>query len=377
MNLLKIGNLDIQPEKWTDATCVFDRIYVLGIQQNISNFERVLFCDMEFTKTVRLLLKIQARCNRHRFLNSLSVLCLKLIRRMTKKQLLEVAEMDYDEILVSYSDYDYSSLLLYLIAPYLKRNIRITRAYKETRSTYNFLEMMSFKLSNRIVLNSEYNKSFLEKKYNLIFDKKDVVLNIDEDYRQSQTQEKIQYAKKLSSYDNKIHAVILAGRVLSDKKERRSGSRLYYVDLIEKLLACGMVVHLQTKTIVPYKNYNPYHEIAIKNSDFVIENSINFSENRWKSYNILSQYDIGILHAHANEDSSYFFDKVNLPHRYFEYELAHVVPIDIKGENILVDKKAEEGHALVVNDFAEISFEMLSKIVWEYPTFVEYISTLY
>ena len=68
---------------------------------------------------------------------------------------------------------------------------------------------------------------------------------------------------------------------------------------------------------------------------------------------------------------------MNIPHRYYAYQLAHVVPIDKKGENLIIDKKASEKHALVINDYCELKSADFSKIKWDTPSFKEYFEILY
>lgn len=378
MVLLKIGDLDIEKERWEDAKCVFDKLIVFEYSKGNENTDFIEFKNLVFPSLSKTLLKVVNKTNIKKHLSFVTRTCLSLMRLNLKKQLKAIAGLDYDQVLVSYSDLDHSSLLFYLIKPYLKKGVKVTRSYKETRDNFDFLEKKSFALADRTVLNSVYNKAYIEKKYPHVFDGKEMLFDLDEDFRKDGTEKTIKYAQKLSVKDKKIHAVLLAGRILSDPNDVRSGSRLYYVDLINKMLNCGIVIHLYTRAITPCEDgSNPYLELAKENKNFVIEGPLDISKDPGAAYSLLSRYDIGILHAHYGTGSSYYFDKVNLPHRYFAYQLAHVAPVDIKGENLLVDDKAKEKHALIVNDFSEITFEKIAEIEWEYPSLKDYIQTIF
>ena len=381
MKLLKIGNLDINEEKWIDCLYVFETVtffeYISFDRPCID--KNLVFVSLKLSFVSKALLHLLYIAKSFRILNPLSSFFVWLIRLFEKKQLKAISQYEYHEVYVSYSDFDYSSFLLCLIRPYLKKGVRITRAYKETRNTYDYLEYKSFIVSDRIVLNDIGNKLFFEQKFKKkgLFDNKIIVFDVDEDWRESSLPNKISFKSKKSLQDGKRHAVILAGRVLSNPDDKRSGSRLYYVDLIKELLKAGVVVHLQAKRIVPYNGYNPYLELQKESKDFFIENTIDFSKNELLSYSILSEYDFGILHAHCTKQSSYLFDRVNIPHRYYAYHLAHVVPIDKRGENIIIDKKASQNHAIVYENIDEIVSANLANIVWDMPSLRQYFETLY
>lgn len=203
------------------------------------------------------------------------------------------------------------------------------------------------------------------------------MFGLDEDVRSQRVFHSFQYSKKLSDIDGRIHAVILAGRVLSNPNEPRSGGRLYYINLINSLIDSGIVVHLYTGKIIPYNGVDLYHELAKNRKEFIIEGVLDFVNDRENAYRTLSQYDIGVCHAHLPEAEVTVFDKVNIPHRYYEYQIAHVVPFDLRGCNLLLEKKAEQNHALICNNYSEISFESIRKIQWETNSFAEYIYKIY
>ncbi|MCR4660962.1 MAG: hypothetical protein K5765_03045 [Clostridia bacterium] len=376
MNLLKIGMLNTPENRWKDSLSIFDNVTVLRVFEE-KEVEGINVVSIKFKKLQWLVKVILNRTKKIRFLNFISVLLILVLRMLCYKKIKIIKTIEYDEIHVSYNDFDESSLLFMLFKPYLKKDVRITRAYKEMRNNYDYLEKCSFLYADRIVFTTEDSKLFIENKYGNIFQNKDVVCGLDEDYRLSSIINNVTYAKKISDEDKKIHAVILAGRVLSNPFDKRSGSRLYYIDLIQELLSYGVVVHLQAKKITDYNGKNPYYDLEKSNDNFIIEHDIDFSSDALKSYNTLSKYDVGILHAHHNNKSSYEFDRINIPNRYYEYEISHVVPIEIKGKNVIMDRMNEQKKALCLDSFKNIKLEQTKDIIWDTPSFSFYINSLY
>ncbi|NLD49176.1 MAG: hypothetical protein GX660_18605 [Clostridiaceae bacterium] len=375
MRLLKIGTLNMPRNRWEDALDIFDDIdvFCFDTEEEIKN-DHIHYIKFDTSKMLSFFFYRAARhfnYNRNKIL--LCKMCLNIIRLLNISLLRRVNRTEYDAVHSSYNDFDESAFLTVLLKPEA-----YVRAQKETRLYYSFFEKWAFQHASRIVLNDPLNLELFEKKYGQGFvDKKKMVYNIDEDVRTYRLRGNIEYEKKLSNLDNKIHAVILAGRVLSDPSDSRSGGRLYYIDLIKKLLSAGIVVHLHTANIVEHDGNNPYKELASTNRDFIIEDKLDFSKEPEKAYGILSRYDVGICHAHLPNSEVTEFDKVNIPHRYYEYHLAHVAPIDIRGGNLLLEKKMKDNHALIVNSFSELYLDDIRKIDWDTPFFADYINELY
>lgn len=375
MRLLKIGTLNIPRERWIDALLYFDDIDVLCFdsEKEIDN-EKIHYYKINSKSILnKILIKYIM------FMSSspkLTILCdflLKIFRLVNKRIMKKIKDNKYDYIHSSYNDFDESALLTNALKP--NNYIRIQ---KETRLSYSYIEKSAFENANIVVLNDELNLELYRRKYGSSFlDNKKIIYGLDEDVRSKNISSMIKYDKKLSEDDGRIHAVILAGRVLSNPNDPRSGGRLYYVNLIKKLNDAGIVVHLYTGKIVPWEGKNPYIEMEKENSDFIIEGSLDFVNDTINAYKQLSMYDIGVCHAHLENAEVTEFDKVNIPHRYYEYHLAHVVPFDIKGGNLLLEKKAKEGYALICNDYTEISLELIKKINWETDYFDSYIRKLY
>lgn len=377
MKLLKIGTLNLPRNRWLDALEYFEKVYVF-----CWDFE----CELDNEKFVYIKIPSATflnKCCRFFIVRTTSrksffyiqKVFIYIFKMINKKYIKRIPFNEIDCFHSSYNDFDESNLFT-LILP---RNLKITRAQKETRIDNNNLEYACMKRCERIILNDIACKKFFEQKYgNTFFDGKEVVLNLDEDVRYSKLASIIEYSSKLSEKDGKIHAVILAGRVLSDKKDKRSGGRLYYLDTINSLLEVGIVVHLHTKTIVPFFGENPYEVLATENKNFIIEPPLDFEDDPKRAYRTLSRYDIGILHAYITTESVSLFDKVNIPHRYYEYLLGHVCPIVPKGKSIVIERLFKEKRSgLIYEKLSDITLDKLQDVCYEGVYFKDYFQDLY
>ena len=372
MRLLKIGTLNVPNNRWEDALDVFSEIVVFCFpnERELVN-DRIKYIYLPSSYSNRLLLRIINAFAKIKMACYISYVLICIFRVLNLRTIRLIKSIKFDAVHSSYNDFDHSDLLTIIL------NVKnYTRAQKETRIKYNFCEKLAFLRAQRLVLNSQLNKELFISKYGNIFKDKTVLYNLDEDVR-GKDMCNIALSNKLSSVDKRIHAVILAGRVLSTPHDKRSGGRLYYIPLIEKLLSNNIIVHLHTNTIIEYNGYNPYIELSQKNPNLIIEKKLDFIQESTTAYKVLSRYDIGILHAHIQGHEVTEFDRINIPHRYYEYHLAHVIPVDIIGQNRLIDEKAKENKAIVVKEFSELSLDKISKIKWETPTFSQYIYELY
>lgn len=337
MKLLKVGTLNIPQNRWLDALEKFEKVYVLcwDSEKELNN-EYFIYIKIPLNFFNKFCYSLIRRMNHEKFLRFFEKICINLFSFVNRRTLRKIPFDEIDYIHSSYNDFDESNLFTVI----LPEKYEITRAQKESRIENDNLEYFCMQRSSRIILNDIECKKFFENKYGKnFFVNKNVLVDLDEDVRYSRLNNIIELDSKLSSVDGKIHAVILAGRVLSDVDEQRSGGRLYYVDIIETLLKAGFVVHLHTKMIIPNKDgCNLYAELAQRDNNFIIENPLDFECNPKSAYKILSRYDIGILHAYNLTHKVIFFDKVNIPHRYYEYQLAHVCPIVPEGCTIVIEK---------------------------------------
>lgn len=344
IKILKLGRLNIQPERWVDALNTVKEVTVVmepsKEYQNPSFNYFYLDLSSFINHVIYHFILVNNDKESKRIIMRFLIWCLRIVNSRKICNILK--QCDYNEVHVSYNDFDESALFLLLFKPYLKKNVRITRAYKESRPGYRYLEEESFKQSGRIILNEKENIEFFKEKYgDSIFRGKEIITQLDEDALGEKFIKGIEYAPKLSERDGKKHVVILASKVFSDFSDPRSGSRLFYIPLIKSFIESGVVVHLHTLLIVPDKDgVNQYERLCKEYPGyFIIESPLAFDGDRWKEgYYTLSRYDYGILHNFIDNTSNSEFDKYNIPHRYFEYQLAHVTPILLKGKTIVMER---------------------------------------
>lgn len=381
MKLLKLGRLEKPIGRWRDALHVFDRISVLKLYKDELEDSSFSYIKVNNNLSIRVLAKLASLLNEKKNASWILDLAFSLLRYPATVQIRkQLKKCEYDYVHVSYNDYDESALLLVLIHPFLKKDALITRAYKETRPEWKYMERKSFILSDRVVLNAEENITFFEKKYGKdIFTGKTVLTGLDEDAIGEEYVNKVKYAEKLSTVDNRRHMVILCGRAFSDTSDPRSGSRLFYVAMIKEFLESGFVVHLHTLKIFPDKNgVNQYEVLREKYKDsFFIESPLSFDDAHFEeSYKVLSRYDYGVLHNFVEGTPNTEFDKYNIPHRYYEYELAHVAPILLKGKTIVMQRiMKEEKTGIVYSKPSDIS--LTDKCNYKISVFSDYIKSIY
>ena len=382
IKILKLGRLNIQPERWVDALETVKKVTVImepSKELQNPSFEYFYLNLTSFINHVIFhFIQVYNEKQNHAPIMRFLIWILRLVNR--GKILRIMKSLDYNEVHVSYNDFDESALFLLLFKPYLKKDVRITRAYKESRPGYRFLEEQCFKLSDRIILNEKENVDFFVNKYGeTLFKGKEVIIEQDEDALGEKFIKGIEYAPKLSVQDGKKHVVILASKVFSDSLDTRSGSRLFYIPLIKSFIESGIVVHLHTLLIVPDKEgINQYEKLSQEfPNSFIIESPLAFDGERWKEgYCTLSRYDYGILHNFIENTSNSEFDKYNIPHRYFEYQLAHVVPILLEGKTIVMERVMKEKQSGVIYKSPK---DLLAehKIIFDIRSFNKYINSLY
>ena len=211
------------------------------------------------------------------------------------------------------------------------------------------------------------------------FEGKEILIDLDEDVLGKKYINGINRQSKLSCSDGRKHLVILAGRVMSDNSDIRSGSRLYYIPLIKKFLQAGMAVHLHTLRIILDKDGINQYEVLKKAFPnlFFIEKPLDFSGDNWKdSYSVLSRYDYGIMHNYLEGTSNSEFDKFNIPHRYYEYLLSHVIPILPQNKTVVLEKIITNNKSGVVyKDISELHNDY--NINFDVMSFEDYIKKVY
>jgi len=354
INLLKIGPLNIPITKWLDLSEEFDKIYIYcnSIEERdflngIKHIERdnqkrsqFIFERTEESKMHLIIKIILLKLGKYRLLEPiLYLLCWTYSKTLFKysdflKKYKRVKN-NIDFVLSSYNDFDRSFYECTLLK-FWGKSKPIIRSYKEHRCKYNFFEKYSLKMSTGVILPSLKNKTFFEKFYKIKFKNFRIA---DEDWRNSffvnYIFEKSVYKKMGVKEKNTPHIVILTG-IATYKKEIRSGSRYNYINLIENLLKCGMKVTLHAKKIVSNREENiscinnPYTDLEKKYNTFRILPPLNFNNKPIHSYQILSNYDAGILHNIKSDEKISIFSKMNIPNRFYDYIISGVIPLVIK-----------------------------------------------
>ncbi len=381
MRLLKIGMLDMQSERWLDALETFESVTVIKGIRDEKQVDGLNYYEFDMhTSLRRLLLRFIMHFNENRHIQWFEYLLICLYRLTINDEKKFLKGLEYDEVHVSYNDYDESALLLCLLKPYLRKGVRITRAYKETRPEFKYLERKAFEYSDRIVLNANENYDFFVKKYGkALFDNKEIICGLDEDAIGKKYISGMVYLDKLSKIDGKYHVVILAGRVFSDNTDLRSGSRLYYIPMIKECIKAGLIVHLHTMHIYNDKlGINQYEVLKEQYPDtFFIEPALDFTGENWKNaYSTLTRYDYGIMHNFIEGTPNTEFDKYNIPHRYYEYQLAHVAPLLLNNKTIVMQRILKEQQTGVIySDFKELLKPLT--VTFNINCFANYIKELY
>jgi len=242
---------------------------------------------------------------------------------------------DYDFIWVGDNDFDGSNLIVKKLKKYMK--LPIYRSYKETRFSYSKSEKNMLEKSDKLILPHELYINFFSELYDLDIKDKTVFADLDWRYSKTISWVKNLEVKKLSYFDNVPHVCILTGVAIWDPSEKRSGNRYYFIDTINDLIKIGAIVHLHTFKIVKNRESNlvdknnPYEDLT-KSGKLFIEKPLNLYAGS-EDYYLLKRYDAGIMHPKIHDELKesnyplYKFQQINIPNRFYEYQMADVVPI--------------------------------------------------
>lgn len=385
--LLKLGGRKHLGEmRWKGALELYEKVYCVCTYRDPAweiEDDRVEIIDLKKTGLTKNLIGILVRTKAKRYLFGFNWLLIYAIRLLNRQWLKKIKEIDADDILCSYGDYDLSDMTFLLAKPSIKG--RVVRAYKETRPAYNFLEHEAFKLADKVVFYDAAVKRFLEKKYGAdFFADKQVQLNLDENVLPSCIMNSIQYQPKLSAKDGLVHVVILTFRVDSAPNRARDEGRYYYLDMIKRLIDAGFVVHLHCAQYNDDNGVNRYQLLMEENPgrfymEAPLEMKHSSSAETWvQSCEILSRYDAGILHNIVEKSSVSEFDRINVPHRYFAYQAAHVLPLLEDGHNSVLEKRfAEKKCGFVYHELADIVGVQNLDAQFEMLTYEEYLKHVF
>ena len=387
-NIIKIGLLDLPENRWLDALSRFDEIYNIVLNPNETNrlneprirsIYLVDFNDTVIRKKINSAI-MRLLINRKNINGLVFWILVKTFRFLNYRRLSRIInDLDYEYCHSSYNDYDNSDLITIILKPYLKT--QIIRVQKETRPEFSIKEKECFNLADVLVFNSRHNLNFFQEKYGRdLFLNKKVLFDLDEDWRKYKVWEYPVNYRKLSSIDGNKHVVILTGTAHCTPNNKRSGSRQFYINLINDLLSFGLCVHLHAINFELDENgVNLYEQIALQQPRFKLHSSLDFVNDTNNAYVQLASYDFGILHNFIDGTSVSFFDRYNVPHRFFEYQIANVVPVILENQTIVVEDLIKiHNCGLILADYSELQNQInLNDIKFLTPSFKDYINQLY
>lgn len=277
-----------------------------------------------------------------------------ITQEFTKSDILIIGDNDYD------GSFALASICSLLGIPYVL-------TFKETRFRQNdILERLAIEGATKIVVPHQGYIDLLKEKHGINISKKAIFADVD--WRSRFIFDKYicgKQVQKLSEKDGRFHVCILSSRAIWDPKETRSSGRYYYVEIIEKLLKAGFIVHLHTRIIIKsldepiLARENPYTRLEKQYPNrFFIEEHIDLRKP--EGYYELMKYDLGLLTSGKIEDSTFMeFEQYNIPNRYYEYKHAGLIPIAPAGVLKYLEKNSED--TIFFNDPLEI-YEKLPKI---------------
>lgn len=374
-NVLRIGGLNIAASRFLDFLRRDEIKYmtIVDFEQN-SKYINDLYKTAEFFNCRHLLKKLNVQWIKTDFGQKVFR---RLLRRfylptpykfsfkMIALELMRVLNLNnYDLIWVGDNDFDDSNLLFYFSHKLIGKKKSFIRSYKETRFRKKWTEEYMLKNSGALIFPCSEYIDFFNELYS--FRPRNVHI-ADIDWRYSKLIDFVKTidSKKLSFFDGKPHVCLLTGRALSDPSEKRSGFRYYFVPIVKELVKRGIFVHMHTFGIVPSKKYgNVYEQIAKETELFRIEKPLDLTAYSG-DYRILKQYDAGILHSLVPSSITdlHEFQKINIPNRLYEYQIADVVPITPKQALPAVEKIIQQTDFGIIYDNYDDLTEKLKDLV--------------
>lgn len=275
---------------------------------------------------------------------------------------------NYDFVWIGDNDFDGSNSLVKAAKNFFK--IPVYRSYKETRFRKSRSEINMLVYSDKLIFPHEKYLDFFSELYQL--ELKDKTFFADLDWRYSETVSWVKNLeiKKLSRLDGIPHVCILTGVAFWDPSEKRSGNRYYFIDIINDLIKIGAKVHLHAFKIIKNRESkpaagesNPYLDLA-KTGKLIIERPLNLYAGS-ADYSILKRYDAGILHPKIYDELKqtnyplYRFQQINIPNRFYEYEMADVVPLLEKNSSHYLEHLInQKGFGLIYSDLEDLKSKL-------------------
>ncbi len=381
-NVLRVGGLNISASRFIDFL-EKDEVNSLTIIDFEDRYKYIteLRKSASFFRAYKVLEKLNFRTIKSSLRTKIILKLVKIKHIMPNVILREFLYRDilsfcnheeFDFIWVGDNDFDGSNLLFYLFHKNLK-NKPFIRSYKETRFIRNRLEKYMLENSNALILPDNGYLDFFKRLYSIELQNVHIA---DLDWRYSKLADFVKGidVQKLSSIDGKPHVCILTGRALSDPSEERSGFRYYFVPIVRELVKRGIYVHLHALSVIPSQKYgNVYEQIARESQFFKIEKALELTAYSG-DYQILKRYDAGILHnpVPLSARSLYEFQKINIPNRLYEYQMADVVPVSQRNVLPTVEKViAQTNFGIIYDDYDDLSEKLKELIKGNYKNTIE------
>lgn len=270
---------------------------------------------------------------------------------------------NYDFVWIGDNEFDGSNSLVKKAKNFFK--IPVYRSYKVSHFKVSKSEKNMLVYSDKLIFPHEEYLNFFSELYQLDLSNKSYFADLD--WRYSKTIEWVKNleVKKLSYFDNVPHVCILTGLAFWDPSDKVTGNRYYFIDIINDLIKIGAKVHLHAFKIMKDRKSklvdenNPYLELA-KTGKLIIEKPLNLYAGS-KDYSILKRYDAGILHPKMYEELKqtnyplYKFHQINIPNRFYEYEIADVVPLLEKNSANYMERLInQKGFGIIYSDLEDL-----------------------
>lgn len=385
MKLLKIGRLDVPRWRWLGALRQFEQVTVFSAHGEEAPLPDCRFAYHTLEQGVnfrRVNTRLMAAARRNKGRPGMARAYLRLLQVINWRQLRRIARQSYDFVYSSYNDYDESAIYTLLLKPFLKRNVPLIRACKETRPEPNWFEGRCFDAADVVVLNHPKNLEYFALKHpQVAWGRKKVLTGLDEDCRAECVTREMPRSQKLSEKDGRLHAVILCGVAKSDQSDPRSGARQFYLPMIQRLIDAGCVVHLHTLRIEADRNgrdlYRELHDSMP--ARFLLEAPLDLDRVTPEAgYAVLSRYDVGVLHNFSRGSTVSHFDRVNIPNRFYEYQAAGVFPLVRRGTAEVVEDIIEKHQCgIIYDELQEVNHARIMGLKPLHASFEDYFEQLF
>lgn len=200
----------------------------------------------------------------------------------------------------------------------------VVRSYKESSGQFSLDEWLMLQQSIAYIFPSQdYLKFYTDIYGEKVLASAGSIRFMDEDVRYSKLKKFIS-SLEVEKVPNSV--VILTGRLLLESVTP-SDERYIYYDYCIDLVKSGyqVFIHTPKSTKSVLEAYRAIEGVSVLNP-LDLESSI-------EDYRILSRYEFGVMHNPRVKEKLSSFTLINVPNRYYEYEMCNVQPFDFKRFN--------------------------------------------